>query len=282
MNPILLVGLPDSGKTNFLARLWIAMSSNGCKIVPKGTPEDIRYVESLVEHLLQGEFAPRSNKNEEPRPFAIDIVNPATSNVLPLIVPDVRGELWKDAATTTELPQEWMDRLKSCSSVLLLLRVHSELIVKPMDWVSSPAELRHTAEAPDDEAELPTQVLLCEIVRFLEHSLVPRERKKPRVAVLVTAWDLLDVEGQLVAPEDYIREQFPLLSGRLRDVNDLEVRVFGVSILGGDLKEDPAFKAQFVQSASPHERGYVVISTAEGNLRVPDMTLPLAWALHTT
>jgi hypothetical protein len=281
MNPVLLVGLPDSGKTNFLARIWIAMTQSGCTVEPHGMPEDIAYVESLVGFLLQGEFAPRSNQNEEPRPFAIDVYEKNTNRVIPLIVPDVRGELWKEAVSTTELPEDWMARLNSCRSVLLFLRAHSDQIVKPLDWVTSQRYMEHLRIAPEDANEIPTQVMLCELLRFFELSLSRTTNSLPRVAVLVTAWDLLSPEEQTKGPEEYIQQQFPMLAGRLRDITKLDVRVFGASILGGDLGDDSAFKKEYMTSdSSPHGRGYIV-TTDEGEVRQSsDLTLPLAWALQ--
>jgi hypothetical protein len=280
MSPVLLVGLPDSGKTNFLARIWIALTQSGCTVEPKGMPEDIAYVESLVEYLLQGKFAPRSNQNEEPRPFTIEVIEKGTDRVIPLIVPDVRGELWQDAVSTTELPEEWMDRLNSCRSVLLFLRVHSDQIVKPLDWVTSKRNMEHLRRSPEDADQIPTQVMLCELLRFLELSLARGAGKLPRVAVLVTAWDLLAHEEQAQGPEKYIQQQFPMLAGRLRDISKLDVRVFGVSILGGDLGDDPEFKREYMTSNSPQGHGYIVTTDGGETKQSPDLTLPLAWALQ--
>lgn len=280
MNPVLLMGLPDSGKTNFLARTWIALTEKGCAVRPHGTPDDITYVESLVLHLLQGQFAPRSNQNEEPRPFVLEVTDPSSGKVMPLMVPDVRGELWKAAVLNSELPKEWMDRLHSSSAVLLLLRVHSRDVVRPLDWVATKRSMEHQPSDPADAADTPTQVMLCELLRFLEIALARKSGVAPRVAVLVTAWDLLSPEEQAEGPERYIRQQFPMLAGRLRDITRLEIGVFGVSILGGDPAEDPLFKEELLASNSIQGRGFIV-QQANGELQYSqDLTSPLAWCIR--
>jgi hypothetical protein len=280
MSPVLLMGLPDSGKTNFLARTWIALTEKGCAVKPHGTPKDIAYVESLVQHLLQGRFAPRSNQNEEPRPFTLEVTDPSSGKVMPLMVPDVRGELWKGAVLNSELPEEWMGRLHSCNAVLLLLRVHSPDIVKPLDWVASKRSMEHQADDPSDANNTPTQVMLCELLRLLEIALTRKDGVPPRVAVLVTAWDLLSSVEQADGPEHYIQQQFPMLAGRLRDITKLEIAVFGVSILGGDLVEDQQFQEEFLASNSIQGRGFIV-HRANGELQHSnDLTSPLAWCIR--
>lgn len=280
MSPVLLMGLPDSGKTNFLARTWIALMEKGCAVKPHGTPGDIAYVESLVQHLLQGRFAPRSNQNEEPRPFVLEVTDPLSGKVMPLMVPDVRGELWKAAVMNSELPEEWMDRLHYCNAVLLLLRVHSPDVAKPLDWVATKRNMEHQPDDPSDASVTPTQVMLCELLRFLEISLARSGGAAPRVAVLVTAWDLLSPEEQADGPEHYIRQQFPMLAGRLRDITKLEIGVFGVSILGGDLTEDQQFKEKFLASNNIQGRGFVVQQANSELQHSHDLTSPLAWCIR--
>jgi len=66
-------------------------------------------------HLLQGSFAPRSDKNldEGRRDFAIPIKlrGQGDTDTFEVVVPDVSGELWKSAVETLELSSEWMDQL---------------------------------------------------------------------------------------------------------------------------------------------------------------------------
>ena len=110
---IMLIGGPDSGKTNYLARLWKALQGGSSRLKSVDAPE-IKYVEDALAHLLQGSFAPRSEKNieESRRDFAVMIATQDDAKRVKVVVPDVTGELWKNAVSFSELPSEWMKQLK--------------------------------------------------------------------------------------------------------------------------------------------------------------------------
>ncbi|MFM0077162.1 hypothetical protein PQQ86_39115 [Paraburkholderia sediminicola] len=277
---VVLVGGPDSGKTNYLGRLWAAVNAGKGRLRAARAPGDIEYVEEILSHLLQGGFAPRSDKNLETRrtnfSVSLTLADSATSEEIELTVPDVLGELWKNAVETLEIREHWMSKLQASTGALLFVRIHSDQNVAPMDWVTAQRILElHGDEG--DAAKIPTQVFLCELVRFLEHTLIkPPPSQRPRVAVVVTAWDLLDADTSAGGPGEYLRKQYPLFAGRILDTERLEVRVFGVSIVGGDLTDDEAFRQSFVDG-DLLKSGYVV-SDGQGNReRSDDITLPVAW-----
>ena len=120
---------------------------------------------------------------------------------------------------------------------------------------------------------------LCELVRFLEYSLADRNRQeKPRVAVLVTAWDRLDAKTGVQDPMAYLADQYPLFAGRLADVSEVDVQIFGVSIVGGDFV-DGDFRQRFFHG-DLKTFGYVVYA-ADGQVQKSfDVTIPVAWVLR--
>jgi hypothetical protein len=275
---IMLIGGPDSGKTNYLARLWKALQSGSGRLKSVEAPE-IKYVEDALAHLLQGSFAPRSEKNieESRRDFTVTVVTQDDEKRIKVVVPDVTGELWKDAVSSSELPAEWMNLLKESSGALLLVRVHSDQNVAPLDWVTARELLKMDWAESHQEDSIPTQVVLCELLRFLQLTLRRRaDGGLPRVAVTVTAWDRLDAGVKINGPSAYIESEYPLFAGRLEDLTALEMKVFGVSVVGGDLQADPAFRQKFFES-DLDTAGYVVTETDGIVCEEPDLTLPIAW-----
>lgn len=275
---IMLIGGPDSGKTNYLARLWKALQAGPSRLKSVDAPE-IKYVEDALAHLLQGSFAPRSEKNieESRRDFTVMIATQDDAKRVKVVVPDVTGELWKNAVSSSELPSEWMKQLKESSGALLFVRIHSELNVSPLDWVTARDLLKMDWAQPHQEESMPTQVVLCELLRFLQLTLRRRtDGGLPRVAIIVTAWDRLDAAAKESGPSAYIESEYPLFAGRLEDVTTLEVKVFGVSVVGGDLGADPEFRQRFFE-ADLDAAGYVV-EEVDGVVREEhDLTLPIAW-----
>jgi hypothetical protein len=276
---IMLIGGPDSGKTNYLARLWKALQSGSGRLKSVEAP-DIKYVEDALAHLLQGSFAPRSEKNieESRRDFVVTMALQSSGQQIKIVVPDVTGELWKDAVSSSELTEEWMNQLKDSSGALLFVRVLSDLNVAPLDWVTARDLLKMDwAESPHQEESMPTQVLLCELLRFLQLTLRKRSNGGvPRVAIVITAWDRLDAEAKALGPSAYIEKQYPLFSGKLEDVSSLDIKLFGTSVVGGDLEADPAFRQRFFEG-DLNTSGYVV-QEIDGKVREElDLTLPIAW-----
>lgn len=280
---IILVGGPDSGKTNYLGRLWESLRSRTGLLAAPQAPVDIKYVEETLAHLLQGEFAPRSEKGMEGgHNFEIPVVRTGKAEGVSfhITVPDVSGELWKTAVETCELSDQWMTDLRAAAGALLFVRIGSDQNVEPLDWVNAAALLRIMPHggAPPDKRPLPTQVSMCELLRFMEHSLgTDNVGLRPRVAILVTAWDRLDADRAALGPTAFLKSEYPLFAGRLSDVQKLDVRVFGVSVVGGDFI-DPDFKQRFFEG-DLKSHGYVVEEVAGQVTTKADLTVPVAWVV---
>ena len=121
--------------------------------------------------------------------------------------------------------------MRRASGALLFVRVGSDLDVRPLDWVTSQKMLAKLGT--EDDPGLPTQVMLCELIRFLEVSLADRpDGSHPRVSLVVSAWDLVDSGTFVRGPKAYLEHEYPLLAGRVRDLDHLDVRVFGLAWLG--------------------------------------------------
>ena len=279
---VVLIGGPDTGKTNFIGRLWIALQSGEGALVTSGIPEQIEYVEQVVEHLHRGEFAPRTDRNMEVSkgrviiPIACE--DTADDGISELVVPDVSGEIRKKAVVTRELAPEWMSQLENAVGALLFVRAHSPLNVNPPDWVTTARLLNHQGELAQP-GKMPTQVMLCEFLRFLELTMSGRSvNRKRKIAVVVTAWDLLNEEDSSGGPRAYLQSEYPLFFGRLGDLDGFEVMVFAVSVVGGDLKGDKGFHEEFLNS-DRRSFGFVQDDADGETTNHDDMTLPVAWAL---
>ena len=276
---IIMIGAPDSGKTNYLGRLWRAVAGENASLRATQQPDDVRYVLDALTHLLQGTFAPRTDTNVDVdgRDCSIQVAweREGATRHAELLVPDVSGELWADAVQTNELPETWVASVRQSIGALLFVRIDSDLHIPSLDWVTARERLEVGGE--DAESQIPTDVQLCEFLRFLE-LLLGKDAGvgKPRVGVLVAAWDILDEHRSQQGPKAYLRHEFPLFSNRLADISTVEVEVFGVSVVGGDFR-DEAFRDRFL-AGQVDEFGFVVTEPSP----VPpcaDVTIPVRWVL---
>jgi hypothetical protein len=339
---VMLVGGPGSGKTNYIARLWLAFKARKGALRAERLPTNIHYVDDAVRHLMARKFAPRSERNIEDgrRDFVIEVRGNGDAGAPKKIsVPDITGELWKRAVETYELPQEWIDEFKGSSSAILFLRAHTKLNAQPMDWVTARDILQMHAVAMDDELgddddyddeerdeeeksatgpiaghavaaepsgavvtepvadaaaaeqgvpavhvpskapKLPAQVGFCELLRYLELLLSDRpDGSRPKVAVVVTAWDMLDDDAKKAGPMQYLKKEFPLFAGRVQTPGRLDIELFGMSIVGGNLKGKPEFR-ESLKGRDLSEVGYTAVMRNGFMVEDLDVTLPLAWAL---
>ena len=286
----MLVGGPDSGKTNYLARFWKALGSPHGRLRCKDVPESISYIDDALEHLLRGEFTPRSNSTLDSGDGSCTVVVNWRdgTDVRPgeVVLPDISGELWLRAVEDCELSTLWLDKLRGSSGALLFVRVGSDQNVDPLDWVTAHEIIRRSQSTPGGQAnqhcDVATAVQLCELIRFMELTLGKDvEVTRPRVAILITAWDILDNDQANLTPERFLAKEYPLVAGRIADTMALDVEVFGVSVVGGDFG-DGDFRRSFLDGTID-EFGYVVIGTDDGrSQRKLDLTIPVSWVLEPT
>jgi len=276
---VVLIGGPDSGKTNYVGRLWLALDARKGALVAAVQPNDITYVLETAEHLFEGKFAPRTRHTDR-HDFEV-VVQPIGGGAeTKIVIPDIRGELWLNAVLESEISADWMDELKGADGALLFVRVNSDLNVQPLDWVVS-KRLMTQVGGDEDRDKLPTQVMLCELIRFLELTLADRpDGGRPRLSVVVSAWDVVDSGTFATGPEAFLAREYPLFAGRLRDTDRLDIRVFGLSVVGGDLTDDDTYRAAFLE-AGIDDHGWVSTQNeASGEWeKLPDMTLPVAWVV---
>src|SRR5207245_1520565 len=114
----------------------------------------------------------------------------------------------------------------------------------------------------------PTQVQLVDVLQtYLEFA----EHRPLRLAVVVSAWDLL--EAQTINPETWVEARLPMLSQfLLARRKEIQTRHFGVSAQGGDLQRD---RLELAGHVRPSERPFVV----EEGKKHTDLTAVAKWAL---
>lgn len=275
---VVVLGGPDSGKSNYIARLWTALREKKGELVEAAQPTDLEFVLEASEHLFQGQFIQRSEQTEDRRDFEVTVGSRSNGKQAKIVVPDISGELWWRAVTDLDVPPELMEDMRAASGALLFLREGSDQNVQPLDWITAKKYLSKVKVAADEGT--PTQVMLCELIRFLELTLTRRpDGAKPRLAVVVSAWDLVGTDVFEKGPMAYLEGEYPMLAGRLDDVSTLDVQVFGLSVVGGNLDE-ASFKKIFLETGIDGN-GWVAIRATDTGMwtKDPDLTKPVAWAI---
>lgn len=275
---IVVLGGPDSGKSNYIVRLWTALREKKGELVEAEQPTNLEFVLEAADHLFQGQFIQRSEQTEDRRDFEVTVGSRVNGTRAKIVVPDISGELWRRAVTDLDVSPELLEDMRAASGALLFLREGSDQNVQPLDWITAKKYLSKVKVETD--VGMPTQVMLCELIRFLEQTLARRpDGGRPRLAVVVSAWDLVGTDVFKKGPVSYLEAEYPMLAGRLDDLTALDVQVFGLSVVGGNL-DDANFSKKFLETGIDGS-GWVACCAPDSGVwtKDPDLTKPVAWAI---
>lgn len=301
-NSVLLIGGSDAGKSNFLFRLWIAIDDGGGTLVKDGLPSDLEYLRGGAEELLEGRFAGHTPK--EVHELVVIPVKSSGRATLPggiMVVPDVAGEQVLSIYRNRQWSQAWEELISRRCACLLFVRAGSDEVVAPLDWATCFEKYGATVDAPGQMAEAfdvldsvdghkenekalqtPTQVVLTEWLQFLRRAFtaVVGGFFRPRIGVVISAWDAVPTDQQPAGPVFYLKDNFPMLHQFIEaNADRFDFQVFGLSIVNGDLTNDEQFKESYLRGR-PQDFGLVVHSLDGEFVESPDITLPVAWALR--
>lgn len=278
---VVVMGLPESGKTTFLAALWHLVSEDEvpCKLkyvtLKAGNADHLHEIASRWREAKKQERTSVSGDKVVSMVLKTDDGEPQT-----VTFPDVAGEAFQQMWEQRKCDEPVAEWLKAPG---VLFFIHADKVVAPR-WVVADNILakelgveRETTEVVDWSPGLaPTQVQLTDLLQSLQST--PLDVGPRRVAIILSAWDKAVKLG--LTPEAYLAKKLPLLGQFLKNGLDpsWEVRVYGVSAQGGEYDDKNSLlpEAKLLREKDvPSERVRVVYADAESH----DLTEPLQWLL---
>ncbi len=251
----LVVGLPESGKTTFIAALWhVVVSGEIPSSLRLHTLDgDRTHLNKIRDAWLACEPVPRTSQHAEEHVRML--LKDNTDQLTEVWFPDMSGESFQDQWEHRQWPSAYDEIVLQADSVLMF--VHPDRIVEPLriSTVNAMASALPAAAPPVkavptrptewDAKQAPTQVQLVELLQFLQWR---RPGYRWDVSVVASAWDLVSALGQ--SPDDWCAARLPMFEQFLRANNtSLAVRYWGVSAQGGALPLDAA-RLRAVERAS--------------------------------
>ncbi len=309
---VLLIGAHDSGKSNFLMRLWLALDAGQGMLVKDGNPKDLDYLRNGAAALLVGQYAGHTSSDVYERVEIAVKTNPAARMRYSgtLFVPDLAGEQIPAIYRNRQWSQVWENQIHRGCSCLLFVRIESREFVAPLDWMQCAALLggiipettlrgeveleaeAYGTEVTSNEAQVdtekysetgkpPTQVVLVDWLQFLRAAFTARVGGdyRPRIGIVVSAWDKAPADQQSSGAAKWVASNLPMLADFCETNDDaFEFQFFGVTVSDGDLHQNADFKAEYLKG-NPKKAGRVTHSLDGSVQTSSDMTLPVAWAL---
>ncbi len=264
---ILLIGESDVGKSHYGGQLLKRLMKADGRIRMDGAASNLEPFQAVMDRLNAGVSADHTamaTYEESVWPIVDDKGRKAH-----LIWPDYGGEQVKHIIDTKRLPNAWRTRIIQSPAWLLLLRLQQ--VHTNDDIFSRPLPHLMKNQAENRETPLSDQARLIELLQMLVHVRSAHNEHKgggPRLLVLLTCWDEMEIEPQK-RPVEVLRRYLPMLCDFI-DSNWKDFLIFGLSALGRRLDKDKC-DMDYVTRGS-EQFGYVVM---EDGTCSPDLTLPI-------
>lgn len=273
----LMVGLPGTGKTTFLAALWHVINSQGVagSLVLSKFVGDREYVASACDNWLGCRKFERTT-GIELKPITLNLCDRDKTSDYELFIPDIAGEEFDRIFEERKWPKELKEFAASADGIILF--VHPQTVKEPVSilWMNRIMGTNNTeGEIPDElhpwaPSKASTQAKLVDILQFIADV---RTRLPFRIVVIVSAWDLVEklpVGSRPKTPHKWLAQRLPLLDQFLRcNEGMIESNIFGVSAQGGDLELDAS---KLLDERNPLNRIKIV---TEESFVSNDLTLPI-------
>lgn len=277
---LLFLGLPRSGKTTYLAALWHVLEdqSSRTKLRRRQNSGERTYLNLIAEAWRACMPVPRTTLQTDDTTVALHLEGHGFGEVT-VTVPDLGGEAFEQQLEHRKMSAAHAALFRDADGVCLFVHPDVDKGTQISERDQMAASIGGETEAStgtNNHAEvpvpwrveiLPTQAKLVELTQFL----LEMAEQRLRLAVVVSAWDLVAEVGQ--TPRGYVAGRMPLLRQYL-DANDdmFDHAVFGISAQGGEI---PSEKTRLLGLDSIQR-----IKVCHESEIDHDITKPLAWLLR--
>jgi hypothetical protein len=289
-----IIGLPDAGKTTYLAALWhlIAAAEVDTKLILDRLDGDATYLNEMVESWQRCEKVRRTTSAED-HPVILHLKERTSLHPVVLNFTDLSGEKFEQQFGSRFCSPEYVSEINGDGGLLLFInadRPHKAITIRDTDGLlgedaddsDGSADKKEVADA-DQTAEqvewdpkfVSEQAQLVDLLQCLQES--PFYARKRRLAVVVSAWDVVKNRN---SAEEWLRHELPFLWQYLSTNKDsFETKMWGVSAQGGVIQNDAQGKVVETEVRTallkclPSSRVRCVTQSSTS----PDITLPLCW-----
>lgn len=277
MKKQLIIGMPSSGKSTFIAALRHLLVSNEIetRLVLTGLSDDESHVNTLEADWLACKEVERTKPATEGW-VEFQVRNRSTGAEATLSVPDLRGETFEQPLCLGRCNRALFDAVGTADALLLFTnadRPDEVGLISDLNDMEEPDQAN--GDKSSDKPNLATQFRPeamqeeAKIVEFLQ--MANRRPLQPscrRIGIVISAWDVVTTG---LTPEEWFARSRPMLDQFLSNNTDLwDLRLYGVSALGGKLPRD---KKRLAKLAKPSERIILVGADSAAH----DLTVPLDW-----
>lgn len=271
-----IMGLPNAGKTTFLAALWYAISNgeNAVRLNLSRIEGNISYLAKLSEQWLECQPLDRTKSGEEIKKISILLKD--KNEEYSLQFPDLSGETFQNWYNHRKIEKSLAKQVKEADSILFFINVKDivgpvlineanqyidrdeskENVIVHDSTIESSLESQNSSSKRNRLKHDPVSVQIVELLQFVS---ILKLSQSVKLGIVFSAWDLL--EENSIRPEDYAKQELILLWQFLvTNKNIFEVSYWGISAQGGTIEE----KDKLLSYERPYER----IQIVDNNMKI--------------
>lgn len=278
MSKLLLMGLPDTGKTTFLSAFWHITESAeiDCSLLIEKLDDDMEYLNKITEQWLAYKEVDRTTGSTY-KDINLKMKDKLTDQKFNLFIPDLSGEIFRSQWEHREWSKKYNEIINDLSGILIFISpktLEMPITIKDVNDVIGP-------EQKEDESKIikwspeksPTQVIYVDLIQFL----LSHVSEVFRISIIISAWDLILNKDSFnpddTTPSNWLKQNLPLLDQFLySNFDEQRYKIFGVSAQGGDYEKDDA---KLKKISKPSERVIVM----DNKNKMCDITQPVKWLL---
>lgn len=264
MNKCLIAGLPDAGKSTYIAALSYILEhpsdQQALRIYIRN--DDRAYINQLSEAWLNQEALARTTQGEFNRlTFSITDKNADKFN---LTIPDIAGEEFKSLLQNRDSFLDDWDA--DCNGLLFFINKLPDLpILQEQIGETNQSSENVFPEFSVDRISIDIQIIL--LIKTLLQKFPIKN-----LVICISAWDeLIDVYTK---PAECITERCPILYNFVMHYFP-DCKIFGVSAQGGSYNDE--IVDTLYENTINNSRAYIVTPDGE---KIYDITLPLESFIH--
>lgn len=284
-----IIGLPDAGKTTYLAALWHLVTSGEVEssLILDRLDGDVNYLNDMVESWQRCEKVRRTTSAED-HPIIIHLKTRTSSNQITLNFTDLSGEKFEQQFASRFCSPEYVSEINGEGGLLLFInadRPHKGVTIQDtkglfeeeatFDQEEATVSEPMTEDIEWDPKFVSEQAQLVDLLQCLQGP--PFVQRRRRLAVIISAWDVVTNRD---TAEEWLRHEMPFLWQFLStNKATFDTKMWGVSAQGGAIENDAEGKVidtevrRGLLRQTPSNRVRCVTSGSDS----PDITPPLLW-----